>query len=420
MALFSLTDIQFNVPGTRAGTSQLTDRPLEYDLNTFRYPIDLGSVDKGHYMVININEQTSTSFKGTEVKGVLPTIKQNQQVVSSLFGASTVPQNALNTIDLVTEIIKSGVSLTGLGNAIVNGGQQSSRGQQSSSSPGAGLFGEAQRLIGNFRQGLQNGVRSVRRITDTIALYMPDTLNFDYNQTYSELRPGEQLEGKILSAGSGIAETLKAGGSIETVKANLAKTLSPFAFKALTSSFGDVGKILFTAGTGGAVSNPMLELIYASPSFREFRFDFILYPRSQREAVEVNNILNRLRFHQAPELVKNTGGAFLYPPSEFDISFYYNGQINPNIPRISTCVLTGIQTDYAPNGFAAYEVPGQNKAGFGGTGMPVAIRLSLSFKETEYLVKGSPVLSNVDKPQYTNQQLDAFRRAGQAGEFGTS
>jgi len=409
MALFSLTDIQFNVPGTRAGTSQLTG-VSRYDLNTFRYPIDLGSVDKGHYMVININEQTSTSFAGEEVKGVLPTIKQNQQVVSSLFGASTVPQNALNTTDLATNIIKSVVSLTGLGNAVIDKFEQGLSGLSNA----IGLNPE------RLRKNFENGVRSVRRITDTIALYMPDTLNFDYNQTYSELRPGEQLEGKILSAGSGIAETLKAGGSIETVKANLAKTLSPFAFKALTSSFGDVGKILFTAGTGGAVSNPMLELIYASPSFREFRFDFLLYPRSQREAVEVNNILNRLRFHQAPELVKNTGGAFLYPPSEFDISFYYNGQINPNIPRISTCVLTGIQTDYAPNGFAAYEVPGQNKAGFGGTGMPVAIRLSLSFKETEYLVKGSPVLSNVDKPQYTNQQLDAFRRAGQAGEFGTS
>lgn len=409
MALFSLTDIQFNVPGTRAGTSKLTGPNSEYDLNTFRYPIDLGSVDKGHYMVININEQKSTSFAGREVGGVLPTIKQNQQAVSSSFGSYVVPQNAVNSINLVADIAKLGLSQLGVGNAI------DKIGQQLSSLSGAGLVGQAAQAAGDFKQKLDTiGVRSVRRITDTIALYMPDTLNFDYNQSYSELRPGEQDVGKLLSAGSGIAETLKAGGSVETIKANLAKTLSPFAFKALTSSLGDVGKILFTAGTGGAVSNPMLELIYASPSFREFRFDFLLYPRSQREAVEVNNILNRLRFHQAPELVKNTGGAFLYPPSEFDISFYYNGRINPNIPKISTCVLTGIQTDYAPNGFAAYEVPGRN-AESGGTGMPVAIRLSLSFKETEYLVKGSPVLSND-----TNERLNEFRRASQAGEFGTS
>jgi hypothetical protein len=410
MALFSLTDIQFNVPGVRRGISQLTEQS-KYNLNTFRYPIDLGSVDKGHYMVININEQISTSFPGQQAAGILPTIKANQQTISSSFGSYTVPQNASDVIDLATDLIKLGISQTGFGS------QVNKFKEQISSIPGVGL---TKKGLGSFKQKLDTiGVRSVRRITDTIALYMPDTLNFDYNQSYSELRPGEQFEGKLLSAGSGIVETLKAGGSVETVKANLAKTLSPFAFKALSSSFGDVGKILFTAGTGGAVSNPMLELIYASPSFREFRFDFLLYPRSQREALEVNQILNRLRFHQAPELVKNTGGAFLYPPSEFDISFYYNGKINPNIPRISTCVLTGIQTDYAPNGFAAYEVPG-GESEFGGTGMPVAIRLSLSFKETEYLVKGSPVLSNVDKPQYTNQQLNEFRRASQAGELGTS
>jgi hypothetical protein len=167
--------------------------------------------------------------------------------------------------------------------------------------------------------------------------------------------------------------------------------LSPFLADAFNSA-GPVGKILFTAGTGGKVQNPMLELLYTSPQFRTFQFDFLMFARSEQEALEVQNIINKLRFHQAPELVKNSGGYFLYPPSEFDISFYYNGQVNPNIPKISTCVLQNISTDYAPGGFAAYEVEGEPFANVGRTGMPVGIRLSLSFKETEYLVKGSPLL----------------------------
>lgn len=404
MALFSLTDIQFNVPGVRRGISELT-KESKYDLKTFRYPIDLGSVDKGHYMVININEQISTSFPGDSksVESILPTIKDNQQAVSSISGIGpfTTSQTAASAISGGVKLLAQAVSQTSVGQFLdkIIGGF--------SNIPGKGLISEA---AGGFQQSFEKiGIRSVRRITDTIALYMPDTLNFDYNQQYSELRPGEQFLGQGISAASSLAETFKTRGSLDLN--SMAKTLSPFAFKALTSSLGDVGKILFTAGTGGAVSNPMLELIYSSPSFREFRFDFLLYPRSQREAVEVNNILNKLRFHQAPELVKNTGGAFLYPPSEFDISFYYNGQINPNIPRISTCVLTGIQTDYAPNGFTAYEVPGGN-AESGGTGMPVAIRLSLSFKETEYLVKGSPALG-IDR---TSENI----RDSQLGRFGTS
>ena len=119
----------------------------------------------------------------------------------------------------------------------------------------------------------------------------------------------------------------------------------------------------------------------------------MLYPRSTKEAQQVQNILNRLRFHQAPEILGQgssggLGGFFLVPPSEFDIKFYYNGRINPNIPKISTCVLTSIDTDYAPNGWAAYEVPSDvGNPSLGKTGMPVGIRLSLTFQETEIMTK---------------------------------
>jgi hypothetical protein len=91
-------------------------------------------------------------------------------------------------------------------------------------------------------------------------------------------------------------------------------------------------------------------------------------------------------FHQAPEVLTSSFGRYLVPPSEFDIQFFYNGQENPNIPKVSTCVLTGISVDYAPNGFASYETL-LNSPERGGTGMPVAIRMDLSFKETEIITK---------------------------------
>jgi len=130
-------------------------------------------------------------------------------------------------------------------------------------------------------------------------------------------------------------------------------------------------------------------MIYTSPSFREFRFDFVFHPRSEKEAMEVQNIINRFYFHQAPEVLDKGAGFFLIPPSEFDILFYYNGGINPNIPKISTCVLTGVDVNYAPNGFAAYEVQGQMTPEPGKTGMPVSITLSLNFKETEIMTKNN-------------------------------
>lgn len=89
-------------------------------------------------------------------------------------------------------------------------------------------------------------------------------------------------------------------------------------------------------------------------------------------------------------------GYYLIPPSEFDIKFYCNGQINTNIPPISTCVLQSVDVDYAPHGFTAYEVPGQITPSEGGTGMPVAIQLTLQFREAEIMTK-----DNFNTEQYT-------------------
>jgi hypothetical protein len=166
----------------------------------------------------------------------------------------------------------------------------------------------------------------------------------------------------------------------------LARNASPFIASILAKEAGGLGQIAFSQAFG-VVQNPMLELLYSKPSFRTFRFEFMFYPRSEKEGKGVQDIIERLRFHQAPEVAQGgTGGFFMVPPSEFDISFYYNGKENPNIPKISTCVLTQFSVDYAPNGFSAYEVPGE-AATKGGTGMPVAIRLSLQFKETEIVTK---------------------------------
>jgi hypothetical protein len=112
----------------------------------------------------------------------------------------------------------------------------------------------------------------------------------------------------------------------------------------------------------------------------------MFYPRDEKEALDVQRIIETLTFHQAPEL---SSGAFLMPPSEFDIKFYYAGKENPNIPMIANnCILKNIAVNYAPGGFAAYEVPGES-ASMGRTGMPVAIQFTLSFQETTYLTKDS-------------------------------
>jgi hypothetical protein len=381
MALFNLTDIKFKTD-RRQGTEALVSNS-KYRRDLLRYPSDLGATDKGHYIVININEQINTTQStGELVAGDLPTI------IGGRTGDDTTAGNLAAVIPNIGQVARKfadSINNKVDDNVFVN------------------TFNAIERGFNLAKDGLTNlgfkeidpkiGVRTIRRISDTIALYMPDTLNFSYGQGYEQLEPGKELTGAVLAGLSSASGTIRGGGDA----AEILKSVAPFVANYALREFGATGKILFAAGTGGKVNNPMLEIAYSSPEFRSFRFDFMLYPRDEKEALEVQNIINKLRFHQAPEIVKNTGGFFLYPPSEFDISFYYNGSENPNIPKISTCVLTTIDTDYAPNGFSAYEVPGEMKAQLGRTGMPVAIRLSLNFKETEYLVKGSPLLGEIGR-----------------------
>ena len=85
MGLFNLLGggISFGTDA-RTGTSALADS--KYKTGLFRYPIDLGAADKGHYILININEQINTSFPGTKVESALPSVLANKKLVSSQFG----------------------------------------------------------------------------------------------------------------------------------------------------------------------------------------------------------------------------------------------------------------------------------------------------------------------------------------------
>lgn len=421
MAIFNLAGISLNNNDEiRTGFAGINGWLVggNYENNIFRYPQDIGNYDKGHYMVIHINEQNHTNYKG-EATGDDPTIIANRK----RFGTPTL-NSAANQIASNEQVSKAvdafGTAISSVGTVVEEtakklvpaaaGGVDTAKGivkQMTSDVSGA---------VKNYTQ--INGVRTIKRTTDTIALYMPDTLAFTHNQGYSE--PSQQgMAAMALTAGASLAQSMKksTNNPAEFGKA-LASNMSPFLANYALENLGGFGQTAFAAGFG-VVQNPMIELLYSTPSFRDFRFDFMFYPRSQKEALEVQKILNRLKFHQAPEIRKEFSSYFLVPPSEFDIKFFYNGEVNPNIPEISTCVLTTIDIDYAPNGFAAYEVPGQNTAEIGSTGMPVAIRLSLQFKETEIMTKDNFAAEPASprKPATTSQSAEEQKYAKSLGNF---
>jgi hypothetical protein len=208
--------------------------------------------------------------------------------------------------------------------------------------------------------------RSTKRIADNIRLYMPEIMQFDYNQTYEQPSLAEATTSLV---GSFVDDALKkfsknrSGGMINSLKEKSQSAAT-----------------LVRAATGVAL-NPIIEVLYSRPQLRKFQFDFTFAPSSKEETESVKKIIKEFRRHQAPEYA--VGGLFFLSPSEFDIEFLMNVgngfTINKNIPRISSCVLETLNVNYVPQGqFTTFY-----------DGMPVSIQLRLSFMEVDIVTRES-------------------------------
>lgn len=404
MPFFGLTDIQFDKG------SSLLKGPLsalsgsQYETGSLKYPLDVGSADKGHYMMIYIRKQSASSIQDTNslsttataIKSELGSATSAISNMTTNFGSGLKEKigNGLGQLDKTTGGALSGISSTigSVFSSVSSGISSLSRANfgQSSSSLSGSSAATQQIIDRNIKSLEQNGnllgsIRPTKLTKDVVALYMPDTLQFSYNQEYENLSIGESILGQIGAAGLSIADASQKIQAMSGLTSAAKAVIQQYARQKL----GATGALGGFAATG-AVVNPLLEVLYKSPQFRTFQYDFIFYPRSEREAVEVQKIINLLTFHQAPEFQEGGGVGLLIPPSEFDIKFYYAGSQNLNIPKIGTCVLKTIDVNYAPNGFSAYEVPGEVSSKIGGTGMPVAIQMTLQFQEITYLTKNKP------------------------------
>jgi len=413
MPLFGFGDIQFK-KGSSGPLQSLVEN--KFTTSTLRYPLDIGNTDKGHYMLIYIKKQANSTASGESTPtGFSDAV--SAALKNPISGAVT---DVLNSARNAVKTNVGGELASGIQNAVgqaggainnltggVLGNLTSSVGSAFNSFKGAvgnfnnpfgqpnifNVSGAVSQVINrdNIKSLTNSGdlTRSIRKTTRTgqvIALYMPDTLQFDFTQNYENL----SLSGAAgAAAGAAIQKLNDGGGAGAAAGAAGTAALISAGKSYLAEKVGEgvagVGAFLAV----GAVINPLLEVIYQAPQFRSFQYDFLFYPRDEREAVEVQKIIAALQYHQAPEFKEGSSGSLLIPPSEFDMEFYYGGKINENIPKTGNCVLKSIQVNYAPNGFSAYEVPGQN-ATVGGTGMPVAIQMSLQFQETSYLTKNTP------------------------------
>ena len=282
-----------NVPGGPLGV--LFGNPNQ--LAVHQYPRDLGSATKGHSIKFEINEITPAKYDIEGGVSIINNILGGGQIGDTIEKVSSTFKDILNTTK------EDGISET-------------------------------------FNLALSN---RKTKIAATVALYMPETVNFQYNSDY----------------GSPVSLT-------KTIFANtgaVGRGLSAIADS-------DVTKLALA--TQGLALNPQEQVLFNGIDVRTYQMAFTFTPYSREEAREVRNIIKLFRLYAAPRLQKGTGGMFFIPPGTFSLKFLFNGQENKNITKVGESVITSIDVNYAPNGWAAHS-----------DGAPVQTTLTMQFKEIQ-------------------------------------
>ena len=363
----------------------LDDDPLRF--GTYQFPKDIyhgGQI--GHYMVFYVNKMVRSDYSyGGEDGYSEKQYKKEVALNQKLFGTSDFQGFAD-----ASKVVRKVVNLEG----------ETKKTQEYFKNQALKTIGKSTSFSGeelqsqnNRNKRLRTGIGSTtaeggqtRRITDSVALYMPPSIQDNTSATYDDMATG--LIG--FGAGKGMQfiqamqrDDFDAAGNL---LADAGVTVAGEAFRrsgmaiaeALT---GTEGGIQTVNRVFGQADNPFLEVFFNSMNMRSFTYNFNLAPRNEEETMEIQRIIQLFRFHMAPEM-QETNGRYLTLPSEFDIHYMMvtkdgEGRENDYFNRIATCVLTDVATNYTP---------GEKLRTFE-DGAPTQITLSLTFKETEMLTK---------------------------------
>jgi hypothetical protein len=134
----------------------------------------------------------------------------------------------------------------------------------------------------------------------------------------------------------------------------------------------------------GAAPNPNPSVQFQGPVLRDFTFDWAFYPKNKNESKNIDILIRRLKARALPS-ENSSGGAILNYPHICQLNFYpwdsngkgNNGWSANSIIKIKKCFMSGVNVNYN-----AYGTPGF----FEDTQLPISYRLSISFKEIEYLL----------------------------------
>ena len=172
-----------------------------------------------------------------------------------------------------------------------------------------------------------------------------------------------------------------------------------FAAQGINIFGGNVTLNQLLARQGGQIFNPNMELLFNSPSLRNFTFSFKMTPRSADESDEVKSIIRFFKRGMAPKADGN--GLFLKTPNVFELRYRQGNEEHKFLHRFKQCFLTNISVNYTGDGvYSTYN-----------DGTPVSMIMTLMFKEL------APIY-DIDYDEYTIGEGDERRDFKSPGGVG--
>ena len=271
----------------------------------------------------------------------------------------------------------------------------------------------------------------------TISLYMPDSLNISHDANYSGISMTDTLglAGIAANAYSDTKNLKTKDAANFLAQSGYGKTFVADQIAKLSSKIGMNGENVkdVLKNASGVYTNPQIQLVYKGIELRTFSLQFTFTPKSPQEAKSTKDIIDTFTFYSVPgksSAISGNSGQYLTPPQLMSIKFLFLGQngiagsvtnvfssalsnlglnsllvSNPTetikngqeakVMTVSECVLTSVNVDYAPNGWAAFN-----------DGYPVQTTLSLTFQETEIMTKDRVSNPGVSSNFSNRQQLN--------------
>lgn len=200
-----------------------------------------------------------------------------------------------------------------------------------------------------IRNGKNNTVGSEQDQLYDIFLYVPEEMTDTTAVTYKAGEKGllESVMAKLFTLGEGTDQ-----GIMDQVTQSGKEMI-----------MGDIGK-----ASAGAVSNPMKFNLFEGVEFREFSYNFVLYPKNESESQDIRHMVHAFKRSSLPGILPGSADRVYTFPNEWAIR--YHGPIKNWIDFPLVSVIKSVESNQAVATSARMV-----------DGAPVATELKVVFQE---------------------------------------